>query len=392
MHKVWILILLCPSIISCTWQGNNTRKSEAEHIDSLFALSLKQEKKFRIDDETRLQPAFMQYFTDENGVNVLSFLNMYNRSLYFYDYVDTAFMKRIKIEREGPNGILRPAGYYIKSCDSIYVFDMIKTELVLMDSLAHKKTVFSLRDNPDANWALYYPQYFLSTVNPIIELNNQLILTGYSPFSLPDENISKFRYTAFIDMNREDIRYQYTYPTELYGGNVNWEGGFATMVYPCLSPDGTLYHSFPVSHDIYERKDNSDTLLPIYAGVKNANTIHPIDHKQRGTPDKLIIENYLHEDLYGALIYDPFREMYYRFLTKGVPNADTHSPKEIKPIVVILLDNKFNYIGESTIGTEKEWNCNNAFITKEGLNIEYIDPDHIDEDYLTFKLFIPEAI
>jgi hypothetical protein len=50
------------------------------------------------------------------------------------------------------------------------------------------------------------------------------------------------------------------------------------------------------------------------------------------------------------------------------------------------MDKNFNYLGETTIGKgDKEWFWQNSFVTKEGLNIEYIEKD--SEEYLTFKIF-----
>ena len=95
--------------------------------------------------------------------------------------------------------------------------------------------------------------------------------------------------------------------------------------------------------------------------------------------------------MYAAVLYDKFRNIYYRFLLKGLPGATFSTPKEEKPIIIIIMDENFNYLGETNIGTGKEWNWNNTFITREGLNIEYIGDD-LNEDYLTFKIFSLNSI
>lgn len=54
------------------------------------------------------------------------------------------------------------------------------------------------------------------------------------------------------------------------------------------------------------------------------------------------------------------------------------------------MDKHFKYLGETTLGTFYEWNWTNSFVTKEGLNIEYIDENDVDERYMSFKIFTPE--
>ena len=91
-------------------------------------------------------------------------------------------------------------------------------------------------------------------------------------------------------------------------------------------------------------------------------------------------------DFYTAVKYDKYRKVYYRILLKGLKNATIHSSLNDKPISVVIWDENFNYIGETVIGTGKEWNWRNSFVTQEGLNIEYLEKD-IEEVYLSFKIF-----
>ena len=43
------------------------------------------------------------------------------------------------------------------------------------------------------------------------------------------------------------------------------------------------------------------------------------------------------------------------------------------------MDEQFNYLGETPLGTSDEWNWSNSFVTEEGLNIEYIDKADLEE-------------
>ena len=92
------------------------------------------------------------------------------------------------------------------------------------------------------------------------------------------------------------------------------------------------------------------------------------------------------------MLYDPWRKAYYRFMQQGIKGATSQDQLTEKPVVVIMMDEQFNYLGETVLGTSDVWNWNNSFVTKEGLNIEYIDESDIDEQYMRFKICVPQKI
>ena len=98
-----------------------------------------------------------------------------------------------------------------------------------------------------------------------------------------------------------------------------------------------------------------------------------------------MVEHHCKQDFYTAIRYDKYRKVYYRFLWKGIKNASIHSKLDDKPFAVIIMDENFNYLGETEIGTGKDWNWWNSFVTSEGLNIEYIEKE-FKEVYLTVNL------
>lgn len=270
---------------------------------------------------------------------------------------------------------------------------MPMTEVVLADSKSRVKSRLSLRTS-EPDWPDKYPQYLLKTVNPFIFVDNKTIyLTGQTFKSLSKNNIERFKFTACINTLNNDVKFNYTYPTEIYGSNSNWEEGIATQVYPTLSHDGRILHSYPASHDIYIRDLNSDSVTKVYGGSNFASTIRSIDYDDvERTPSKLCLIHFLKQDLYGGIIYDKFRKVYYRFVECKIPEATLQNTLNEKTINVIIMNEKFQYLGETKIGTGKEWNWSNSFVTEEGLNIEYIDRDDIDEEFLNFKILKLERL
>lgn len=393
LKKIFYIAVIIAFAISCT-QSNVIRIENPKQgmLNNSYQLVLNDTKSFCLDSITAPRPIYIQLLKNSNGEDsILTFLNQYNNSIYLYDYKNNSFVGNIVLNKNS-NKFRRIGGYYYKNKDSIYVYDMAEVKLYLTNTDGAMKQPIQLHDeNP--NWPLFYPQYMLNTVNPIVENEGKLLLTGQFFPSVPMSIIDKFRFSGYIDIKTNQVEYHCTYPKELYGSGANWEGGISTAVYTALSPDNKVIHSYPVSHNLYISGCNEEKYSIIYGGSNVAKTISSINRKEtERTPNELILAHYIQQDLYGAILYDPYRKFYYRFLLQGIPNASLSTLKEEKPISIIIMDDEFNYLGETVIGTGKEWNWKNSFITSEGLNIEYIDSTDIDENYLTFKIFYPETI
>ena len=371
------------------------KKGENEYVGELTAtkqLVETGEKRFEIDTNTKAKPPYVQFCTDGEGNNLLTFLNPKENAIYFYNYANAEYIKQIKFDRQGANAIQSAGAYYVKSMDSIYVFNRPMIQVALSDSLGQISNRVTLLDKADKEWSLRYPQYMLSSVVPMMLVDDQLLLPGLAAFPELLANREDFRYTAYIDLSTGKAKYHHVYPEALYGGGVNWGGDLIQQPYPVITPKGEIAHSFTNSHDIYISNRNSDKAKKIYAGSNTAGTIRPIDHAPKRTPDELVFACYMEQDLYAAIIHDPYRKIYYRYLLHGIPNANMKTPINSKPLTIIMMDEQFNYLGETAIGTGADWNWSNSFVTPEGLNIERIGTEEADEDFLIFGVFNPKDI
>ena len=96
---------------------------------------------------------------------------------------------------------------------------------------------------------------------------------------------------------------------------------------------------------------------------------------------------------YGNLMYDKYRNVYYRFaempceLAKDETHYDTHAPKA-REFSVIILNDKFDIIGETKFPGNKYF-YRMSFVGKDGL---YISENNLanpefDENKLVFSCF-----
>lgn len=394
MHlKLTITYFTILLLVACTTKTVKVKNEKQGSLKPSMKLEEVEVKKFGLDDHTASKPEYTQIFKDSDGIMYFTFLNNFNNSIYFYEYNSLQFVKKIAWGKNGPTGISALIGYQIKSLDSIYLYNKSKTEIILSNDKGNIVAKISLSGTrKDVNWGLRYPQYYPRTVSPFIETAHELLLTGFFFGSIPESIISDFKFTARLDFKTNKLMFSHTYPCSLYGSDYNWEGDLFTEVYSDLHPDGDkLILSFPVSHDLYLADLKTGEYQKVYAGSNFAGMICSINKRLRHSSREELLSNIVIQDEYTAIKYDKYRKVYYRFLLKAAPEATKRREWKEKPIAVIIMDENFNYLGETVIGTGEDWYWQNSFVTKEGLNIEYIEKDP-EEKYLTLKIFTIKKI
>nr|WP_247716584.1 DUF4221 family protein [Sinomicrobium weinanense] len=354
-------------------------------------------KKFPLDSNTAPKPRYLEIFIDSTGKRKLTFLNSFDNSIYIYDYSSSVFEDLIKFEKQGPNAVPYPTGYHIKNMDSIYIADYQTMELLLVNDKSEviKKTPLmgekDFRSSPEL--LISNCQYFPETSTPFIETKNTLMLPGFYMRIIPDSLSNKVNFIAQIEYKTGEIEHHSPYPSKLYGSNFTWSDPFYTKVYPEIDLErNRMIYSFPVSHNLFIKSLDNDTYTEVYGGSNFAGTIKPSKKNPENISRQELIHHINEQDLYSALLYDKYRKVYYRFLRKAIPNPTIHNGLKDKPIAIIIMDENFEYLGETVIGDSHEWNWDNCFVTKEGLNIEYLDEGDINEVYMVFKIFEPKQI
>ncbi len=392
-----ILIFTLLLFASCK---NNQLKLENDkkgQMTAIMGLSQIQTKSFVLDSNTAPKPYYIQIIKDSLGGRQLTFLNDYNNTIYFYDYDGLKFSKKITFDKNGPDAVQKPMGYHIKNMDSIYIFSQY-AEILLANSKGNVSKKVSLIGGHDLKkavqfWVYSYPEFYVETVIPLMETSNELLLTGQFSGNMPDSIIDKFKFTAHIGYDLKNITYSHKYPRSLFGDNINWGEGLFVEVFPQVHPDGKkIIYSFPISHDLYIADINNDTYKKVYAGSNFADANTSIPKKPGKASVELIRSSFVRQDMYAAILYDKYRKLYYRLLRRAIPNASVQTSWKDKTIAVIIMDEEFNYLGETDLGPETQYHWQNTFVTEEGLNIEFLEEGDIEEVNLILKIFVPKNL
>jgi hypothetical protein len=380
MKAILLIFISIGLLISCQWDRFDQNKAESPS----YTLLMDKEIRFPLDSLTGPSPTYIQWLQDRGGNEWFTFFNPRTHSIYYYDYASRNLLQSLRFEKEGPNGIARPAGYHIWNEDSIFMFNLNSNELLLFDGKANLLDRLSLMEDASmqgAQWALKYPQFFPQTVTPIIAKDDALLMTGSYMWAIPDSIIHEFRFTASVNLKDGSIHYRHGYPTSLYGSTYNWDDPFYTTVhYDWNAEKEIMVYSFPIAHDLfYGSLDAQD--LNVVPNTRSAKRIQPL------TNIDAMEEHIMLSDIYGGIKYDPYRKCYYRLLKGGMPAIPSDGSWQDKPVSILVYDADLHFLASFEIGKLSDWNTENMLLTSEGLLLEYLGAEkEEDEDFLIFRL------
>ena len=371
------------SIISLFLLGSYSCKGEKGEPQDNYTLEATENiKSYPLDSYVKYNPFYLWTF-EENGKRYLSFLNYGTTQLYFYDFDTEKFLSKVTLEQEGPDGVGILSGYYIKDFNHIYVSSYIYQGIIRVDTtgvivqkIPYRKTGsgYKIISSYNASSHPYLPPIFIVDKMYITQQNNERFCPAEkTPISVVIDTVQK-KYTS--------LPLTFSILTEKQKES---NGDDFSRTY-----DGKNFiYSFYVDEDILVTSIDHAEVKRIKAKSKYINTPdEKLDFESESAPIKVLTLA-----RYGDLIYDPYREVYYRFAYPKTELEDNVNwwGKAIygrKKFSVIILDKDFQIIGE-TLFPEAIYNPYASFVSKEGL---YISRDYQinydqSEDFMTFELF-----
>lgn len=378
------ILFITLSFVVCSCKKNSPNNTAILYNYNLVKSEKK--KKFNLDSDTRYNAFYMYNFKNTDGKEYLSFLNYRTNEILFYDLNTSDFLFKVEMEKEGVNGISQISGYYINGFDNIYVSSYSFPGLIKIDTT--KRIVQKILYGKTDKGYQIVPSYTPSShpfIPPVI-IGNTIFITQVAAdhiYPAKDTPIS-----IAIDTTNQNYKYlPFTY------GDVLTDAHYTQVEETRFSRifDGTNFiYSFYANEYIYITSIDHSKINKIKVKSKY------IDKTELSNPPEnanLKVKKHLEITRYGDLIYDEFRDVYYRFV---YPNTELDNNKQWigasifgrKKFSVIILDNKFNIIGE-TLFPENIYNSYIFFVHKDGL---YISSDYQinynqSEDAINFELF-----
>jgi hypothetical protein len=308
-------------------------------------------------------------------------MSHFANSILFYDLESAEYLFKVDMEEEGQNGVGTAFGYFIEDLDNIYLTSSL-AGITKVDTSGTKKQFIEYRKTDRGFQLVQNYASFSYFYTPGIIYNGKIYITQKA---YPGMNKLDVPVSVVIDTLKdkyEEMPFRFPDMVE----------GYSVADFSRDFNGKQFIYSFHWNENIYviDIETNEEKAIPAKSKYINKLTTTKI-------PDDrdLSYKAFLESSHYNNLLYDKYRNVYYRFVTIG--SEVTENPKysffdiytngSIR-FSVIILDKDFNIIGE-TLFPKYTYHPSIAFVHKNGL---YISDSHIlnpsfDENTLSFKCF-----
>lgn len=376
--KYLLLLCIVGGLLSC-----KSDKGLNQSFVNQCNLHRTEDRTFILDDETTQNFDCLQFYRLNGVESKLFFNNAYDNSIVEYDYASPSLVRKIKLHKEGPNGVGGSFFFHYLNQDTILIYNYAMQRLFMVDD---KGKVFDKRPikidvnlQPDS---LFMGPGFISarTNNPMLKIGDEILFSGFLPNELKGENKSNRPVLAWYHLKDNKIRYSDCYPEIYHKGN--WGGSFSyrNPSYT-LNDRNELVLSFAADLNIrvselgYAQREYRAGFVSPKPVMDEM--IYPGDKDER---------HFFRSISYGCIHYDSVRKLYYRLVTLPLEGEIPGKRPVHKPLALIILDNDFEMIGYFEL-PKADYLPNNCFVSSDGFHVQVVSDN---DDILRFATFMVE--
>jgi hypothetical protein len=372
------LLIIVFFLISCN-KKNDTVKTNDNSKPPSYNIELKKEEQklsFELNSQIVNRSVCLMPYVTPDSIRYLFYRSGYSNNICVFNIDNEKLINTIKLENRGPNGVGSINGFEVINFDSIYINSAFIRKLFLVNQ---QGKIISKID-----YSSYQQEYFIHAATSRT-LENMRVgfkdLKIYLPFY---PGYDKGNYHTFAP---EDIRFiaeldtlEKTANTLKIGFPENyWQDDFYPSFFGFFIENGCFYINYMYDNKVLFSVD-SDKWVSIEIPSRYANVKRVIP-RGNGLSARYI-----------RLIFDPFRDVFYRFVMHEQRKIENRVHTDLirypQRFSIIILDNDLNIIGE-TIFPPDTYDPHGFFIAKEGLYISKSNPFNPDYnvDLLEFQLF-----
>lgn len=369
INRYYLIFPLLLMIYSC---GKKTKYSHELTNDSKTKFIIK------LDSLTPANTTMMQFFEDGQTVGSKPTLAMLNLDMQFINLHDYSGKKIKQIDlTEIDSTVHKVSGFHFIDRDSLLLYSYANRQMNLVSCGKNfpTKVVFNLDSIkiPTINMLTIQT----STSTPIIYENGKIYLAGRANFNdLSKPQLTKVN-TAFC-VNIKDGKVDFLPVFEDVWQERYWNYEQIFINHEIVPQQNTVIYSTRMKDSLiaYNTKTKSQKKISVQSEeLGSEKDMRPDidDMFSLGTHDDL--QDFLSRPRYGRLVFDKYRNIYYRFVVEGNKNRTTS---------IIICDNKFRKIGE-TVFSGRGLDDTGCFIGRDGLFLK--DNNVKDEDKIIYTLF-----
>lgn len=319
----------------------------------------------------------------------LIILDEHNKRLFYYDIRNKyKLVKCVNLKKELlPKNIMNfidigngEIVFYSYSKHQLIFYSINKNEVL-------RKVDFEMVENPDNFFKNISPSLpYFTAASPIILRDSLAIGFGYYAGEIEMENPEARTIGSIINLKNAEKTYSILYPKKYWIDN--WGGVYFRAVYACYNnKNKNFVLSFPADHNL-QVFDASWKETEVDGSSRQNICINPMlinKNSKKMENREYVYNHYASNASYGAIIYDPYRDQYYRILQPAVSAEELkNNATPEKESYLIFLDHNFKYKGELPL--PKGIVTTNFFLTEEGLF--FLNLNNKNEDIASFYKII----
>ncbi|MFC2188462.1 DUF4221 family protein [Fulvivirgaceae bacterium LMO-SS25] len=368
-EKYITLLFLLTNVFFASGQEYELQKSGSKKIELTLSTAYNKSYTYLEATEWKSTPS-------------IALLNHKVKTIEVYSLASGKLLELIHLYDDGPNRVGNSTtAFHIYAPDSIFVFDSGPLMFSLINNKGEKLNSFT---NSDAvilgNPIPFVPYKPLS----IQSKNGKLYVTGirvYKPF-YDDKG------KLLVSINIKTGKEEYLFRRPQFYEKVFYASPQAAL--PHFAINGEFFVISTPSSNYIQVNEKDKPAKYYLAKSAEIDTIMPYATKMPSfiDPNTMAEESVLKPN-YQSIIYDPYRNFYYR-IAKIPPTKDqwVSTKRRIGKMTVIILDKNFQKVGETEIDYAK-YDVNGFFMSKEGLNFVNMEKYRENEDELVFDAFVP---
>ncbi len=329
-------------------------------------------------------------YINEGEASYLSVINQNNNSINVYNLDKQVLYKTFNLQVEGPNGVGdldAASGHALHSLDSLYIYNVMTGRLFLMDStgvILNYTSLFEVGKTPDL------PMPVISSLNPMVFTDRQILIP--CGINRVPEDFSVYPSIISIDKSLNNKRILNTYPSIYENGYWGTSFKYQTSI-QFVPKSNKLIINYPISHSLEIVDIDSNEKNYIFAGSKEFREIQYFKSDPK-FPSNNNMEPYWNERKefsltnsdYTSIIYDKYKDIYYRIAYIRPSLFDYRSGNRTVDISLIILDKNLKKVGEQKIDG-KIYDISMLFVSNKGINIARKDLFEKNENFISYDLF-----
>jgi hypothetical protein len=314
----------------------------------------------------------------------LVFQSFFTNSIQFYRLDNGQMDFEIPIAEEGPEKVGRISGFYILAPDSVFVIGSHAYSIVLTDRQGQAMRRYSLaetRSGEPIGTTLAQNSF------PILSQGGKLFFPTLPYYNSDLVSSAGKGLDISLDLATGAVDYSYRYPSAFEAlGPLPARLHIARRAYHPARQE--LIYSFSALPELYIKNlaTGRERVVPM-AGSSHAVRLPPPAQADFQDSHRYYMSNTIFKDI----IYDPYREVYYRMIYLPVEPLDEltgeRTSEDDKPVVILILDEDYQQIGQYPLPPktyyEQAWFLDQTGLWLSRMHLE--NPDY-EEGKMVFQL------